>query len=59
MIEMKMKWIRKFYQDDSGASAVEYAILIGLIALVIIVAVAIFGSAVKGLFSKANEIFPK
>ena len=57
--EMKMKWIRKFFQDDSGAGAMEYAILIGLIATVIISAVAMFGSSVKELFSKANEIFPK
>ena len=56
---MKMKWMRKFHQDNSGASAVEYAILIGFIAIVIIAAVAIFGGAVKGLFSKASELFPK
>jgi Flp pilus assembly pilin Flp len=56
---MKMKWIRKFHQDDSGASTLEYAILMGLIVLVIIGAVAIFGSSVKGLFSNANEVFPK
>ncbi len=56
---MKMKWIRKVYQDDSGASAMEYAILMGLIAIVIIGAVTIFGTGVKGLYSKANEIFPK
>jgi pilus assembly protein Flp/PilA len=57
--EMKMKWIRKFFRDDSGASAMEYAILIGLIATVIIIAVAIFGSSVKELFSNANGIFNK
>ena len=59
VFEMEMKWIRKVYQDDSGASAMEYAIIMGFIAIVIIGAVTIFGSVVKGLFDKAYELFPK
>lgn len=56
-IEMNMIRIKKVYQDDSGASAMEYAILMGLIATVIISAVAIFGSSVQGLYAKGNTIF--
>lgn len=52
-------WVKKFYQDESGASAVEYSILLACIAIAIISAVAIFGSSVNGLFVKGNEIFKK
>ena len=37
-------------RDDRGATAVEYAIMVGFIAAVIIVAVTAFGVSVKGLF---------
>jgi len=38
-------------RGDSGATAVEYAIMVSLIALVIVVAVAAFGKSVSGLFN--------
>jgi len=43
--------------DESGASAVEYSLLVVCIALSIISAVALFGSSVKELFVKGNAIF--
>jgi Flp pilus assembly pilin Flp len=54
---MKAIWVKKLYQDDSGASAVEYGILLACIAIMIISAVAIFGSSVRSLFVKGNENF--
>lgn len=36
--------------DERGASAAEYAILVGFIAAVIVGAVAMFGTSVAGLF---------
>jgi Flp pilus assembly pilin Flp len=50
-------WVKYLPQDESGASAVEYCILVSCIALAIISAVAIFGSSVKELFVKGNGIF--
>jgi Flp pilus assembly pilin Flp len=38
-------------RGDRGATAVEYAIMVSLIALVVIVAVAAFGRSVSGLFN--------
>jgi Flp pilus assembly pilin Flp len=38
-------------QDDHGATAVEYSMLVGLIAAVIVGAVTVFGLNVLGLFS--------
>lgn len=37
-------------RDDRGATAAEYALMVGLIAVVIVVAVAAFGLSVRGLF---------
>ena len=37
-------------RDDRGATAVEYGLMVGLIAAVIIVAVTAFGLAVNDLF---------
>ena len=50
-------WVKYLSHDESGASAVEYCILLSYIALVIISAVALFGSSVNELFVKANGIF--
>ena len=36
----------------------EYALLVGLIVLVCVAAVTLFGSAVSGQFSSAAELFP-
>ena len=49
-----MVLIINFTCDEAGASAVEYALLMGLIAVVIIGAVTTFGIAVRGLFEKVQ-----
>jgi Flp pilus assembly pilin Flp len=49
--------VKYLSHDESGASAVEYSILVACIAIAIISAVALFGSSVKGLFVKGNGIF--
>ena len=43
--------MKKFFQDDSGAAAVEYGLLVALIAVVIIVAVAAVGTNLQGIFN--------
>jgi len=43
--------------DDRGAVAAEYGLLLGLIALVIIIAVTAFGIAVTGLFQDGADAF--
>jgi pilus assembly protein Flp/PilA len=40
-----MGWIVKFLRDDSGPTAVEYAVMLALILSVVIVAVSAFGGA--------------
>jgi len=45
---------RRLRADDSGATAIEYALLAGLIATVIIVAVGSLGRTLDGLFGETN-----
>lgn len=54
---MSLIKIKKFYQDASGASAREYAILMGLIATVIISAVAISAAQSRECMSKEIQFF--
>lgn len=48
---------RRFAADNSGASAVEYAVLIAAIALAIVALVYQIGDSVTGLFEKAEGIY--
>jgi Flp pilus assembly pilin Flp len=50
--------VRMLYSDESGASSVEYGILVAWIAIIIIASVGIYGSAVKGLFANSNAKLP-
>jgi Flp pilus assembly pilin Flp len=56
---MNMTGIIQFFQDDSGAIAAEYVILVSCIATVIVSVVAIFGSSVKELYPQGNGLFNK
>jgi pilus assembly protein Flp/PilA len=49
-----MEKIRNFFSDESGASAVEYGLLVALIAVVIIVAVRALGTSLQGKFEEAG-----
>jgi pilus assembly protein Flp/PilA len=42
-------------RSERGASMVEYALLVGLIALVAVVAVTFLGNGISNLFSNANN----
>jgi pilus assembly protein Flp/PilA len=46
-----MERIKNFFKDESGASAVEYGLLVSLIAVGIIVAVSSLGSKVATTFN--------
>jgi pilus assembly protein Flp/PilA len=50
-----MERIKNFFKDESGASAVEYGLLVALIAVVIIAAVTTLGSNLSSIFTKAAK----
>jgi pilus assembly protein Flp/PilA len=49
-----MERIKNFFKDESGASAVEYGLLVALIAVVIIAAVTTLGTTISGKFTEAS-----
>jgi pilus assembly protein Flp/PilA len=48
-----MERIKNFFKDESGASAVEYGLLVSLIAVVIIGAVTALGTGLTNTFTTA------
>ena len=51
-----LKMFRKFFTDESGATMVEYGIMVALIAVVAIAAVAFLGQEVNEGFSEVGRI---
>ena len=47
--------LASFIRDESGASLVEYGLLVGLIAVVAITAVSALGQKVKNVFATVNN----
>jgi len=54
-----MKRLLIFLKDETGASAVEYALLVALIAAVIVGAVTLLGGNLKAVFDSVAGMFPK
>ena len=50
-----MDKIIRFFKDEEGATAVEYAIMVALIAIVIIVMVALVGEKANNVFSSVQS----
>jgi pilus assembly protein Flp/PilA len=46
-----MSQLIKFFQREKGQDLAEYALLIGLIALVVVLAVTFLGEEISGIFS--------
>jgi pilus assembly protein Flp/PilA len=52
-----MDRIKNFFKDESGATAVEYGLMVALIAVVIIAAVRLLGTNLQNTFNNtATEI---
>lgn len=55
--EMKTLWknIQQFLRDEEGVTAIEYALIAALIAVVIIAAVTLVGNEVNDTFNKVGK----
>ena len=53
-----MKKLIRFFKDEEGATAVEYAIMVALIAIVIIAMVIIVGKKANNAFSMVASAMP-
>ncbi|QTN19682.1 Flp family type IVb pilin [Brevundimonas sp. AJA228-03] len=49
------KFITRFVQDESGATAIEYGLIAALIAVVILSAVQGLGNKITGTFSRLED----
>jgi pilus assembly protein Flp/PilA len=49
-----MERIKNFFNDESGATAVEYGLMVALIAVVITAAVTLLGGSLKTKFEAVN-----
>ena len=48
------KLVSRFARNDDGAALIEYGMLVGLIAVVCVVAVQTLGTTIKGYFTSIN-----
>ena len=53
-----MKKLMRFFKDEDGATAVEYGLMVALIAAVIIGAVTTIGGNLKSLFTAVGNKIP-
>lgn len=53
-----MKKLIRFFKNEEGATAVEYAIMVALIAIVIFAAVSLLGKKTNNVFSKTASLMP-
>ena len=48
-----------FFRDENGQGMVEYALILGLIAIAAVVILIVLGPRIKNLFKKANNTLAK
>jgi pilus assembly protein Flp/PilA len=49
-----MSALRRFFADEVGATAIEYALISSLVALALVVALTALGTALSGEFSEVS-----
>ena len=47
--------LRKWFKDEEGQGMVEYGLIIGLIAIVVIVALVALGPKIRDMFNEVND----
>jgi pilus assembly protein Flp/PilA len=50
-----MRDVKNFLMDEDGQGMVEYGLIIGLVAIVVIGALTLLGPKIGGLFNKAGD----
>ena len=55
MLRLWMAYQSRFFDDEEGASMVEYALLVALIAMVVIAPALFLGEAVSEKFSEVGD----
>jgi len=50
--------VKEFFRDEEGASAVEYGLIVGLIAVAIVAVLVLIGPRLSGVFNKVYNSLP-
>lgn len=50
--------IQRFKNDESGATAIEYGLIAGLVSVVIVTALVLLGPKLTGVFTKITTALP-
>ena len=58
MLRLITAFQSRFVREEEGATAVEYGLMVALIAVVIIVAVALIGTRLNGVFTNVANTLP-
>lgn len=53
-----LKHVMKFLKDEEGASAVEYGLIAGLIAVAIVAILVTIGPQLSGVFTSISDALP-
>jgi len=53
-----MKTISRFIRDESGATAIEYGLIAGLVSVVIVTALVTLGPQLRGVFTTISTNLP-
>jgi Flp pilus assembly pilin Flp len=53
-----VKFVERLARDESGATAVEYSLILGGIAAAIIVMIYVFGAKVNNLYNNTQSAWP-
>jgi pilus assembly protein Flp/PilA len=53
-----MERVKKFFKDESGVTALEYALIAALVAVVIVGAVQALGLSVQNTFNNVAAVYP-
>ncbi len=51
--------INRFFREEEGQGLVEYALILGLIAIVAIATLSLAGDQIKNMFSKIGDVLDK
>ncbi|NLM17257.1 MAG: Flp family type IVb pilin [Candidatus Riflebacteria bacterium] len=51
--------INRFFREEEGQGLVEYALILGLIAIVAIATLSLAGDQIKNMFNKIGEVLGK
>ncbi len=52
------KFVSRFIQDESGATAIEYGLIAALVAVVLVTALSAMGTKLSGTFNKVTSNLP-